>query len=418
MGEVIIAFLLLLVALIIRPAPKGFGAFRPSVVVSFIVFLSIAVNAATYGVEFKHPLVFWMYLGAALAFFVGDICSLKLIRCDRLVPNFQTFAKLRCKTTFWLLLVCAVAGILIMAYVFYTRLHEARSIIALPMVLRYEAVYGKHEIPQLTKMLFAAGAIGSVFLINDNPKYRRIGYIIYTLLIMSCLVNMERAGIAIIVISGTFLTYYRTRSFRSFIVPGLIVLTLFIGVAFALGKEGGHSRGGHGKYSFVISYIAYPLHAFDEVVYDLPATKFGRNTIVPLVPGGSTMTGALLGWDKKDDGTPSVPRGAFNVYTFMQGGYMDFGLVGVLLICWIVGVLWGMVFNSIGKNLISLLMYSWLLYSCVMVFYTWQFSTLRYFYLWGIYCILLPKSVRIPVLSERLGNPMLVRDGSVAHAER
>lgn len=377
MAEIVITFSLFVLALLL-PAPKGFRLLRPSAIVSFFIFFSTATAAIVYGLNFTHPQVIVFYILSDLMFLCGDAAAV-LANGERNgeVRRFAIQGRLSYGPVFVLMLLAAILGFILTLYLFVSSgLLKTPSLALLATTLRYEHLHGDNPTYGAFQLLVAAQAIGSILILNDARRIRRLGYLLYLFFFVSCIVKLERTGILQLTLSTMFLLYVRNRRIRIFVIPSAVVLSLFVALAFATGKTANKDAG-----FFLYSYMSYGIHSFDQHTYHKADTTAGKKVLGPVAK-------LVTGDTKKEDA--GLAAEIFNVFTFMEAPYTDFGIAGLVVCCFVFGFVWGMVFNGIGRSPFCLLMYSWMIYPCVMVFYAWQFSLTTYIYLLVCYALLLP----------------------------
>lgn len=155
-----------------------------------------------------------------------------------------------------------------------------------------------------------------------------------------------------------------------------------------------------GGVPFFSIYLSGPIVAFDRWILNLQMPTSGFNTFFPFlkVPG---MFGLYTPPPSTEIG---LRPGAFNVYTFMQGPYQDFGAAGLYAVMAVFGLVYGVVYRNVtlGKPY-WLIFYSILLYPLVMAFYAYQFSGQMILYyaivllvVYGAHCYRLGRDAEAP----------------------
>ena len=130
------------------------------------------------------------------------------------------------------------------------------------------------------------------------------------------------------------------------------------------------------KNSSLIQYIGKPIIAFDQWI--LPHSNASKE-ILFLEP----INKVLLKLELIDyDNIKLASLGQFNVYTYLKVPYMEFGLLGVLVLMLLIGILVNYLYlKSKTGSRNWLIFYSFYSYAIVMSFFDWQFGITTYVYL-------------------------------------
>lgn len=135
----------------------------------------------------------------------------------------------------------------------------------------------------------------------------------------------------------------------------------------------------------IMQYIGRPIIAFDQWV--LPYSN-SSNQLLVFEPLNKVL---LMLNIINPTNINLAPRGQFNVYSYLRAPYMDFGIIGVVLIMFLVGIVCHYFYIKYkSRNKSWIIFYSIFSYGMVMSFFDWQFFIITFVYLF-IYIILVDK---------------------------
>ncbi|MBK6714133.1 MAG: oligosaccharide repeat unit polymerase [Burkholderiales bacterium] len=123
----------------------------------------------------------------------------------------------------------------------------------------------------------------------------------------------------------------------------------------------------------------YGIKAFDEYIIRLAGVDGGSNVFL--------LIHKLLGRGRSGESI-DIEAGEFNVFSYIQAPYMDFGVMGVVLITYLFGLIWGAVFNCIRFSAFAVLMYASMIYPAIVVFYACSFPDYLYLFIHCLPCYL------------------------------
>lgn len=366
--------LLIPLSVLTLPSPRGLWIWRPTTLVAIFSFASLLAGQSLYDLNTLSLTTLILFVGGGYVFFLGDLIS-TFINGRLLTASHATQSTLRLgmrRAVACFLTLCAVTGFVIAAYLLVTR--GLLSGDAIGYALRYAHMYGEESDYGAFHFLLAAQVFGTYLLLSPSSQRRKMGWLLLGMCLFGSIVKMERTSILMLLSSAAFLIHYRTRRIGILLYPALAAALLFYIVAEATFKADTVVG------NFFLAYLGYGLKAFDQHVLAMPGIDGGTN-VFPWVFKifGQQVEGADVG----------VAAGDFNVYSYIEAPYMDFGLVGAMVVIFSFAVVWGWMFNGIRTSPFKVLMYSAMVYPAVVVFYSWQFSLTTYFYLAFLYCMVL-----------------------------
>ncbi|MEB5967663.1 oligosaccharide repeat unit polymerase [Enterococcus gallinarum] len=135
----------------------------------------------------------------------------------------------------------------------------------------------------------------------------------------------------------------------------------------------------------IMQYIGRPLIAFDQWV--VPYSN-SSNQLLVFEPLNKVLL--ALGIFKPLN-INLAPKGQFNVYSYLRAPYMDFGVIGIAVIMFVVGIICHYFYLKYKTNNKSwIIFYSIFSYGMIMSFFDWQFFIITFIYLF-IYIVLVDK---------------------------
>lgn len=382
MISILLTAMLLVLATLTLPAPSKLLIWRPSVLVALFSLLSLITGESLYGLSQLSELTLFLFVGAGFCFYLGDLSSLALNgrrAADRRGEGSAVLLVIDSRMKM-ALLASGFIGFLITVYLLVTR--GLLSGDAIGYALRYAHMYGEESDYGAFHFLVAAQALGYFFILSNNRLRRRVGWILVLACLLGSIVKMERTSVLMLLSSVAFLVHYRTRNTKLLLYPILLSVFLFFLIAQLTFKADTVVG------NFFLVYLGYGIKAFDEYIVKLPGVDGGSNVFLLIYK--------LLGRGRGAESI-NIEAGEFNVFSYIQAPYMDFGVMGVVLITYLFGLIWGMVFNCIRFSAFAVLMYASMIYPAIVVFYAWQFSLTTYIYLFIVYLAIFGFNSRVPV---------------------
>lgn len=373
--------MLLVLAALTLPAPSKLLIWRPSVLVALFSLLSLIAGESLYGLSRLNDLTLFLFVGAGFCFYLGDISSLAIngrYAADRRGEGSAVLLTID-KRMKLALLTSGIIGMLITVYLLVTR--GLLSGDAIGYALRYAHMYGEESDYGAFHFLVAAQALGYFMILSGSRQRRRFGWVLVLACLLGSIVKMERTSVLMLLSSVAFLVHYRTRKTKLLLYPILISALLFFLIAQLTFKADTVVG------NFFLAYLGYGIKAFDEYIIRLAGVDGGSNVFL--------LIHKLLGRGRSGESI-DIEAGEFNVFSYIQAPYMDFGVMGVVLITYLFGLIWGAVFNCIRFSAFAVLMYASMIYPAIVVFYAWQFSLTTYIYLFVVYLAIFGFNSRVP----------------------
>lgn len=120
-----------------------------------------------------------------------------------------------------------------------------------------------------------------------------------------------------------------------------------------------------------INYLSYPLISFDTYIEPLAATYKGQNIFILIYKILGLPTVDLL----------NLKRGTFNVFTAMSAPYLDFGILGIFPIFFIIGLGYRYVYTKVKQNNIFFkILFCFIAFPLLMSFYDFTFNYTVFIY--------------------------------------
>lgn len=225
---------------------------------------------------------------------------------------------------------------------------------------------------------------------NVNKRWKQVVFVM--LLLFSSLFTMARTALLQYSVSVIYVCYFikgrRGVEIRSVNVKKLlstsfkITILILIGfwvfsmIASVTGKLGANSV--WSKDFYLYEYIGYPIIAFDMNVSKFPFISKGYYSLGPI----GKLFGIFGLYNVSDFASlGNAASNQFNVYSYLAAPYKDFGLLGVLLVSFLLGMFSGLFYwYSIRKKSVWTVFYSIYVYGIIMAFYSYQFMMTYYFY--------------------------------------
>ncbi len=394
MIALIIALLTAILALLIPSRSPYARVWRPSFLLSAFSVTGLVVTWSFFGFDTLSPSAPALYALGTFSFFLGDaVISIMMKGDGERLPLAQAgiTGLVRAEVMIYIYAALSLVGTVLILYVFRER-SGMFTIFETGVALRYAestqtTTYGAHH------FLLFAGALGSLLVVNAKPRMRLFGYALFGVSVFSSFVSVTRTGLFFSLGALAFLMYARTGKLRSIAWPviGIAVLTF----AYALFADKSEATTGE---SFFVWYAGYAIYAFSYYILPLGQWDWGLNSLGVI---GSLMQGGINPADLSLLGTQ------YNVYTFIGAPYRDFGVPGVMLMPFLFGAIWSIVWNRTGKKPFYLFMYAWMTFPCIIPFFDWKFNLTTYLYLIPIYLVLLNPRLQgiVPGLQPAIGKP-------------
>ena len=381
MIALIVAILTAILALLLPSRCPYSRIWRPSFLLSAFSAIGLIVTWASFtfdGISGDAPA---LYALGTFTFFLGDAVVSIMMKGDRDALPLERLSLVtlaRSEAMIYVYAALSVVGTVLIVYVFRERSGMFTGF-ETGVALRYAestqtTTYGAHH------FLLFAGALGSLLVVNARPRMRLLGYALFAVSVFSSFVSVTRTGLFFSLGALAFLMYARAGRLRSIAWPvvGIAVLTF----AYAIFADKSEATTGE---SFFVWYAGYAIYAFAYFILPLNQWDWGLNSFGVL---GSLTQGGVSPDDLSLLGTQ------YNVYTFIGAPYRDFGILGVIVLPFLFGALWSLVWNKTGKRPFYLFMYAWMTFPCIIPFFDWKFNLTTYLYLIPIYLLLLNPRVR------------------------
>ena len=200
------------------------------------------------------------------------------------------------------------------------------------------------------------------------------------LLLVSAAFTMARTNV-LITLSSTLGVYMLSNRYlykKKTKISALVFTVVGFGILSYLFAVGTQKISVDGNIFF--NYIAYPILTFDNWVLNYPYQTDGMITFAFLYKILNAI--GLVEYSPINIGNyVGVPRGEFNVFTFMSAPYLDFGLNGIIFVFLGLGMMFGFVYKRVryGRPY-WIVLYSILLYPLIMSFFEFQFNLSSYYY--------------------------------------
>ena len=242
--------------------------------------------------------------------------------------------------------------------------------------LRYAAIVLGLDIGFPKYMLILLHISILLMIISRAHNYKTILFL--TLIwSISSMFTMARTELLLALMS-VFAAYYLRDRFiygdsafhlKAFILSGAVFSLGFIGIAFAT------KRIKSDLWNTFLHYYISPITAFDQYVLNFDAHSLGWNTLYPFAKFLN-----ILGF-QFEILEPYVPPGQPNVFTMMAGPYLDFGVIGLVIVPLLWGCLYAIIYRKVKKgNIYFIAFYSLFIYPLIMSFFAYQYSLASWLY--------------------------------------
>jgi oligosaccharide repeat unit polymerase len=394
MIALIVSLLTAVLALLIPSRSPYSRIWRPSFLLSAFSVIGLTVTWMFFTFDGLNPSASLLYAVGTFSFFLADAVTSFLMKGDsseRLpLARIGLPGLVRSETLIYIYAGLAIIGTVLILYVYRER-SGMFTMFDTGVALRYAestqlTTYGAHH------FLLFTGVLGSLLVLNDRPRMRLFGYACFAVSVFSSFVSVTRTGLFFSLGALAFLMYARTGRLRSIAWPvaGIAILTF----AYALFADKAEATTGE---SFFVWYAGYAIYAFSYYILPLGQWDWGLNSFGIL---GSLMQGGISPEDLSLLGTQ------YNVYSFIGAPYRDFGTAGVILLPFLFGTIWSIVWNKTGKKPLYLFMYAWMTFPCIIPFFDWKFNLTTYLYLIPIYLVLLNPRLRGEPMGRIAGPPL------------
>lgn len=233
------------------------------------------------------------------------------------------------------------------------------------------------------KYLFLFYQIATIFCIIYRKQWgiKSTKIIIMILLwVISSMFTVARTNLLLCLLSTSSAWFFSNRylfiqkkiNYKPIITAGLVFFLFFFIVAVATNKIKG------GMINTFLAYLGYPLIAFNDFIFGNPGISNGKYVFYPII-----KTISIINNDSTlmTSGQVFIPSGEFNVFTMLQGPYMDFGYYGVFWVPLLIGmVYWFIYFNVRSRNGWVICYYSLLLFPLALSFYAYTFGYVSWVY--------------------------------------
>ncbi|WP_423837263.1 O-antigen polymerase [Tepidanaerobacter syntrophicus] len=160
--------------------------------------------------------------------------------------------------------------------------------------------------------------------------------------------------------------YKSKTNYKPFILMGILFLAGFFVVATVTNKVRGNLVN-----TFMV-YLGYPIISFDKYIVDNPSVGNGSIVLYPLIKILSIIYKNL---NFSTPGGILIPPGVPNVFSAIQGPYIDFGKYGVVFVFFLLGIVYRIIYAQVRKgNIWFMIYYCFILFPLVMSFFEYTFS--------------------------------------------
>ncbi|MFI3685945.1 O-antigen polymerase [Vagococcus fluvialis] len=248
----------------------------------------------------------------------------------------------------------------------------------------FYVTYGKYF------LLFSVSVIFYEFVNNEGKIKPLFMYSLLLILILNAFLVMSRTDLLItllpiLIIWSRSVKLTRNKKIdktmfkekvsmkkKIIIGMGLIVLLFLMNSMRSIGEKGKLFD----KNNVLMQYLGRPIVAFDQWI--LPQVNESKEILI-LEPINKVFL--QLGIIHKDS-IKLAPLGQFNVYSYLRVPFMEFGLIGIVIIMLVIGIFANYIYTkSKNGNRNWLIFYAFYSYSFVMAFFDWQFGVMTYAYL-------------------------------------
>ena len=273
--------------------------------------------------------------------------------------------------------------------------------------IRYNSLYASKPMPFYSKygplILYVLCLLEFEKFVNQQiSKYKMI--FMCLLLYSTTLFSVARTAILQYTLSILFFLHiYIKENFKHCTIKLLLIYTIlaiamcymFNIVALYLMKIGDTSL--LSKNFYIYKYIGYPIITFDKFVVDSPCSTGGYYTLGPI---GKILEMIGIFPDNISQIGFYIPPGIFNVTTYIQAPYNDWGILGVIFAM----VIWGGISGFIYRHAklragLWRVFYANYIYSLVIAFYAYQFFLSSHVY---IFFLLFLLSIQIKISGEKV----------------
>ena len=148
--------------------------------------------------------------------------------------------------------------------------------------------------------------------------------------------------------------------------------------------------------TFFIYYVG-PIVTFDRYMLEFNSYTSGWHTFYPFAKLLS-----IIGFQLEPlEPGPYIPPGQPNVFTMMAGPYVDYGVIGLVIVPFFLGLIYSIIYTYVRRgNIYFITFYSLFTYPLALSFFAYQYSLASWLYyiiiLFVIKCMeLFPKTRRI-----------------------
>jgi oligosaccharide repeat unit polymerase len=236
-------------------------------------------------------------------------------------------------------------------------------------------LYGQH--------LFLFFHVATLLAIINNQSWnikRNKLVLLVMIWCFSSIFTMARTSLfaAIISILASYFIRYRYFEKKSKIKSKpFILVSIFLIISFWIfGIATGKIQ--ENFISTFMSYLGYPIIAFDKYILSYAGHGKGKNVFYPIIKIFNIFTNERI--------VPKaeiifLERNAFNVFTVISDPYLDFGIIGVFFIPLFLGIFYKLLYIQVRKaNLLISVYYSLLLFPLIISFFEYTFKYLSWIY--------------------------------------
>lgn len=166
--------------------------------------------------------------------------------------------------------------------------------------------------------------------------------------------------------------YKNKANYKSFILMVIIFLIGFFMTAVVTNKVRGNFIN-----TFSV-YLGYPIISFDKYIIGTPNIGNGSIVFYPIFKFLSVIS---RNPSFSTSNVINIPPGVPNVFSAIQGPYIDFGKYGVVFIFFLLGIVYRTIYELVRKgNIWFMIFYCFLIFPLVMSFFAYTFSYVSWIY--------------------------------------
>lgn len=370
-GSIMIA----LAALLIPNRTPYSRIWRPSFLMAVMSAVGWSVTWLYFELAGLDPVVEVLYLVGLFSFLAADwattsisgdiprVAAPQRFEVGQLVPRVELA---------WIFALLAGIGTVLLAYLYQQR-STMFNMFEFGAALRYAEAIAQLPTYGAYHFLLFGQVLAAVLVLNPRLVLRFAGYGLFAIMVFASFVAVSRTTLFFNMAALAFLMYARTKNYRALALPVATAVALMFYYAVIAGKDE------VGQESFFWHYAGYAVVAFSQFILPMIDWDWGINSF-----GAPAL---LIAGRQPEDLSEMGTQ--YNVYSFIGSPYRDFGLAGVILLPFLFGILWSLVWNRVATRPFYLIMYAYMLLPCVIPMFDWKFNFTSYFYLAPLLLLLL-----------------------------